>query len=438
MATNVRIPTTGNAGEDAVLVEWNVGVGSTVAQGAVLAVLETAKAAMEVEAPVGGQVLQLLYAAGDEVPEHAVLAVIGEPGESNGDGEPQRDAASATAAASDDALAQLAAQSQEPSSTTPPVQPARSGRISISPRARAMARDRSIDTSAVTGSGPLGRIVIRDISDIIAAQLSDAPVAEPVNSAQLPDPAPCLAAVAAAQDAAQSGVGARNGALAPAAVIPVRGARKATAQRMHASLTQTAQLTLTRYADATALLTYAARLRTHCEVNALPKIGLNDLLMYAAARTMTRHPDANSWFDWDGIRQFEQVNLGFAVDTERALLVPVIRDAGSLTLSDLAAAAKNLIARARSGSLTVEDMDQGTFTVSNLGGLGVHWFTPVLNPPQSCILGIGATHRTHSDAPAWIPLSLTFDHRALDGAAAAATLADLAATIESIDLLSAF
>jgi len=436
VATDVRVPTTGNAGEDAVLVEWNVGVGSTVAEGAVLAVLETAKAAMEVEAPVGGQVLQLLYAAGDEVPEHAVLAVIGEPGESNGDGEPQSDAASATAAASDDALAQLAAQSQEPSPTTPPAQPARSGRISISPRARAMARDRSIDTSAVAGSGPLGRIVIRDI---IAAQLSDALVAEPVRSGQFSDPAPRPAAVAAAQDsAAQSGVGAGNGALTPAAVIPVRGARKATAQRMHASLTQTAQLTLTRYADATALLTYAARLRTYCEANALPKIGLNDLLMYAAARTMTRHPAANSWFDWDGIRQFEQVNLGFAVDTERALLVPVIRDAGSLTLSDVAAAAKNLIARARSGSLTAEDMDQGTFTVSNLGGLGVHWFTPVLNPPQSCILGIGATHRTHSDAPAWVPLSLTFDHRALDGAAAAATLANLAATIESIDLLSAF
>jgi pyruvate dehydrogenase E2 component (dihydrolipoamide acetyltransferase) len=433
MATDVRVPTTGNAGEDAVLVEWNVGVGSTVAQGEVLAVLETAKAAMEVEAPVAGQVLQLLYAAGDEVPEHAVLVVIGEPGENpTAEPVPQEEAG-------ENAARPEVAEPVQDAST-----PAESGRstdrVSISPRARALAQQRSVDVTTLVGSGPLGRIVIRDIPAAAPAMAPPdhrAVAQEPNQRGPFPD---------ADAAAVSEGPGVRAGSqsqassagLSPSMVVPVRGARKATAQRMQSSLTETAQLTLTRYADATALLAYAPRLRSYCEARSLPKIGLNDILMFAVARAVARHPAINAWFGWDGIAQYDQVNLGFAVDTERALLVPVIPDAARLTMAELAAAARNLIARARGGSLTAQEMDQGTFTVSNLGGLGVHWFTPVLNPPQVGILGIGAAHRAHPDAPAWIPLSLTFDHRALDGAAAASALADIAATIESIDLLSAF
>jgi pyruvate dehydrogenase E2 component (dihydrolipoamide acetyltransferase) len=260
-----------------------------------------------------------------------------------------------------------------------------------------------------------------------------------------------IADVVAAQDrVAAEAPPERRGAPAPATadqipsapgdeftVVPVRGARKITAQRMHASLSESAQLTLTRYAKAKPLLRYAKRLRQVTDATSRPRIGVNDLIMFATARAVARHPAANSWFDWEGIKQFAHVNLGFAVDTGHALLVPVIRFADTMTLSELSQAARTAIDKARVGTLTPEEMDGGTFTVSNLGSQGIHWFTPVLNPPQSCILGVGATHQAHPGVPSLLPLSLTFDHRAIDGVGAAALLADIARSIETVDVVAA-
>jgi pyruvate dehydrogenase E2 component (dihydrolipoamide acetyltransferase) len=220
-------------------------------------------------------------------------------------------------------------------------------------------------------------------------------------------------------------------------VVPLRGARKITAQRMHASLANSAQLTLTRYAKAKALLRYARRLRQVTDATSLPRIGLNDLIMFAAVRAVAQHPEANSWFDWEGIKQFTHVNLGFAVDTGQALLVPVIRSADTMTLAELSQAARRAVEKARAGTLAPDEMDGGSFTVSNLGRLGVHWFTPVLNPPQTAILGIGATHQSHPAGPSLLPLSLTFDHRAIDGATAAKLMFDIARCIETVDVIAA-
>ncbi len=394
MSTDVRVPTTGNAGEDAVVLEWNVAVGAQVTAGDILVTLETAKATMEVDAPASGVVLKILYNEGDDAPEHGLLAVLGEPGEVVDDAQQAPDAPAAPAVA------------PAPEAAAP------SARTAASPRARVIAERNGIDLASVVGGGPGGRIIVSDVLRLKQETAVSAPVA------QAPVPAP----VAAAEFT----------------VIPVRGARKVTAQRMQASLQNTAQLTLTRYADAGALLAYAARLRSVAEQGGGPRIGVNDLLLFATARAVVKHPAANSWFDWDGIKQFSAVNLGFAVDTGRALLVPVVRNADTLTLAGVAGAAKGLIERARAGTLTGDEMDGGTFTVSNLGGLGVHWFTPVLNPPQSGILGVGAVHRTSPDTPALLPLSLTFDHRSLDGAAAAALLADIAWAIENVDVLAAY
>lgn len=413
MATDVRVPTTGNAGEDAVVVEWNVSVGDTVAVEDVLVVVETAKSTMDITAPVGGTVLELKYAVGDEAPEHAVIAVLGAQGEVV--------EASATAAPATAAAAAVPA-SEAPATPAPPAAPAAAAapaavsgmRIAASPRARILAERRGVALEALTGSGPGGRVIV---ADVLAA--NPAAAAAPA----VANPAPASAAPAGEPEYE---------------IVPVRSARKVTAQRMQASLQDSAQVTLTRYAGADALLEYSARLREVTEARGLPKIGVNDLLLFATARTVGNHPAANSWFAWDGIRQFRSVDLGFAVDTGSALLVPVIRGAHRLTISELAAEAQGSIARARAGQLTGPEMDGGTFTVSNLGGLGVHWFTPVLNTPQTCILGVGATHQLHPEGPRLLPLSLTFDHRAIDGAAAAALLADLATAIEGIDTLAAF
>ncbi|MGI8546354.1 MAG: dihydrolipoamide acetyltransferase family protein [Gemmatimonadaceae bacterium] len=431
MSIDVRVPTTGNAGEDAVIIDWNVSVGAQVNAGDVLVVLETAKATVDVEAPESGEVLKIMYETGDEVPEHEVLAIIGRAGELPRKAGPAEDvgdpgatapaepstaiSASATPEANSAAVtAPTAASAEVPTITQ--------GRTRISPRARILAERNAIALESVTGTGPGGRIIVNDILD--AKRRTNA---EPASTALPPtDAAPPSQPVVAPLDEAE------------VVVVPVRSARRITAQRIQASLQNTAQVTLTRYAGADALLGYVMRLRAVAENVPLPKIGVNDVVLFATARAVAKHPEANSWFNWDGIRQFRSVNLGFAVDTRNALLVPVIPHADRLTLAELAAAAKTAIDKSRGGSLTAQDMDGGTFTVSNLGGLGVHWFTPVLNPPQSCILGVGATHKSHPDGPTLLPLSFTFDHRAIDGAKAAAVLADITASIEAVDVLAAF
>jgi pyruvate dehydrogenase E2 component (dihydrolipoamide acetyltransferase) len=423
MATDVRVPTTGNAGEDAVVLAWNVTEGSDVSAGDVLVTLETAKATIEVEAPISGQVLRTFYVAGDEVPEHEVLAVLGEPGEQM----PPGGSSAGPAADADDmgttspayptpaVMATQTARSAERDGLA--TSPAR--RHSASPRARRLAEEFGIDLTSLAGSGPMGRIII---ADVVAAQ-DRATTEAPPDQRATPVPATADQVNAAPPD--------------EFTVVPVRGARKITAQRMHASLSNSAQLTLTRYARAKALLRYAKRIRQVTDATSRPRIGLNDLIMFGVVRAVARHPEANSWFDWEGIKQFAHVNLGFAVDTGQALVVPVIRSADTMTLSELSQAARTAIDKARAGTLKPHEMDGGSFTVSNLGSQGVHWFTPVLNPPETCILGVGATHRTHPGAPSLLPLSLTFDHRAIDGARAARLLADIARCIETVDVIAA-
>lgn len=415
MSIDVRVPTTGNAGEDAVVVSWNVAEGATVSSGDVLVVLETAKSTIDIEAPEDGHVLTIRYAEGDEVPEHAVLAILGAPGETV-DAEPEIGLPAALEEPS--APADTPSENPATASTDVPseVQPASissdSGRIAASPRARVLAERNGIHLEDLTGTGPGGRIIV---GDVLGAKVRPA---SPPAAAQL------VAPLAGHQD--------------EFTLVPVRGARKVTAQRMHESLQNTAQVTLTRYAQADAMLDFVQRLRVVTEAQGLEKIGVNDILLFATARAVAKHPEANSWFSWDGIRQFSAVNIGFAVDTGAALLVPVIRGANALSLSAVAAAAHASIAKAKAGKLTTDEMEGGTFTVSNLGSLGVHWFTPVLNPPQSCILGVGATHQLHPEGGHLLPLSLTFDHRAIDGAAAAILLGDIVAAIESADVLTTF
>ncbi|MGD8169100.1 dihydrolipoamide acetyltransferase family protein [Herbiconiux sp. P16] len=435
MSIDVRVPTTGNAGEDAVIVDWSVSVGSQVSAGDVLVTLETAKATIEVEAPEGGEVLKILFESGAEVPEHEVLAILGTAGETVAESGPAAGPASdatdpgATAPATatpavtvTDAPNAAGATAASPAPTPPSTRAGGIGeRVKASPRARILAERNGIDLATVAGSGPGGRVII---ADVLAAKKQQQAEASPTSEARTTASAAAPAGPAAQPDAEFD-------------LVPVRGARKITAQRMHASLQETAQVTLTRYADASALLAYLKRLRAVTEAQGLPKIGVNELVLFATARAVAKHPAANSVFDWDGIRQYRSVNLGFAVDTGQALLVPVIPGADRLTVGELAAGTRGLIEKARTGKLTSAEMGGGTFTVSNLGSLGVHWFTPVLNAPQSCILGVGAAHQTHPDAPSLLPLSLTFDHRALDGAAAAALLADLAQAIETVDVLSA-
>ena len=392
MATEVKVPSTGNAGEDAVIVEWHASVGTAVRAGSTLVTLETAKAAVDVEAPVDGILLAANFAAGDEVPEHAVLAVIGAPGDVV---EVESTAPAPMPIETSNAPSPTA---ERPASTG-----MRRSTVAVSPRAAIIAERRGVDLTAVRGTGPGGRILIRDVQD---AERSAPVVRTP-----------------AVHDTVT--------------IVPVRGSRKVTAQRMQASLQDSAQVTLTRYAEADTLLAFAQRLRPVTQSRELPKIGVNELVAFATARAIAEHPKANALFSWDGIEQHSVVHLGMAVDTGQALLVPVLRNASELSLMDFTSALQAGIAKAKSGSLTAAEMDGATFSITNLGGLGVHWFTPVLNPPQACILGIGATHQLHPQGSTLLPLSLTFDHRAIDGADAAKALAAIADSIAAVDVLAA-
>lgn len=400
MSVEIRVPTTGNAGEDAVVIELRAPLGSTVTEGDVVAVLETAKASVEVEAPGSGTVLEVRCAEGDEVPEHLVLLVIGEPGE---------------VSAPSPAPASTAAVVEELPSEPPPQAPATSESahssesIAVSPRARLLAQRNGIELSTVSGSGPGGRIII---PDVLAKKSSATSV-------------PALGSPAA-----------KDARLLPASIQKVRGARKVTASRMTQSLQESAQLTLNRYVAADVLVAFSKRLRVFTEAKNLPKVSINDMVNFAVAQVLPQYPAANSRFSWEGIAQFTWVNLGVAVDTGTALVVPVIRNAHTLSLLELAEQTRTIAERARSGGLDIADMEDGTITVTNLGMFGVHWFTPVLNPPQSCIVGVGAVHQPTPDAPALLPLSFTFDHRALDGAEAARCLAAVSDALENIDALS--
>lgn len=401
MSVEIRVPTTGNAGEDAVVIELRATVGSTVAEGDVVAVLETAKASVDVESPASGTVLDIACAEGDEVPEHSVLLIIGEPGEV---------IAKAPQPTSDAPVEPVA--SPEPAVHTSVVveNHTSSDRVASSPRARLLAERNGIDLSGLSGTGPGGRIIVPDVLAKKNSVTSLTPT--PQSPAALAD-------------------------LVPANIQPVRGARKVTATRMSQSLQEAAQVTLNRYVSADVLVAFSKRLRVFTETKNLPKVSINDMVNFAVAQVLPNYPAANSHFSWEGIAQFTQVNLGVAVDTGTALLVPVIRNAHTLSLLELADQTRTVAEKARSGALDMAEMENGTITVTNLGMFGVHWFTPVLNPPQSCILGVGALHQPTPDTPALLPLSFTFDHRALDGAEAARCLAAISEALENIDALSA-
>jgi pyruvate dehydrogenase E2 component (dihydrolipoamide acetyltransferase) len=212
---------------------------------------------------------------------------------------------------------------------------------------------------------------------------------------------------------------------------------------MLASLQTTAQLTMNAYADARALRALRARLKASQQSLALNAVTINDLVMFAVARTLPGFPAVNTHLRDDALHQFSSVHLGFAVDTPKGLIVPVIHNAHLLSLRDLSSEAARLARAAQEGSIKPDELEGGTFTVSNLGGFGVDTFTPVLNPPQVGILGVGGIALRAVEAGddiAHIPhiaLSLTIDHRAVDGAPGARFLQALASALANIDVLLA-
>ncbi|MFN3331866.1 MAG: dihydrolipoamide acetyltransferase family protein [Caldilinea sp.] len=463
MATPIVMPKQGNTVESVIIVDWKKQVGDIVAVDDVLCEVETDKATMEVPSPAAGTLLATLYAAGDEVPVMATIAWIGEAGEAV-PGSEERGArgeeSAPQAAAPSDMSTPATVQSPNLSIAQSPISNLQSP---ISPRARHLAERKGVEATALAGSGPGGRVIERDVQAAIAAQPKLTPVAKAMvaeggfavpaqgsgpggrvtskdlvkaEARQIKEIAP----VAISQSPiSQSPIS--NLQSPEAEIIPVKGVRKVIAERMLQSLQTTAQLTLHASADARALQALRKRIKESPEAMGVRGVTINDLVLFAVARTLPAFPGLNALFTGAEIHQYRTVHLGVAVDTPRGLMVPVVRNAEMLSLRQLSAEAKRLATACLESKITPDELTGGTFTVTNLGAFGVESFTPVLNPPQVAILGVCNIQPKPTevgDKVKFVPhigLSLTINHQVVDGAPAARFLQALGQAIATIDLL---
>ena len=435
MATPVIMPKQGQSVESCIIVGWKKRVGDVVKAGDILCEVETDKATFEVESPAAGTLLAIFHEQGADVPVLMPIAAIGSPGE-NVDALRGGAVPAAAAAA---APAPVAAAPAAPAAVTAAAPQTSNGKIKASPRAKAAAAARGVSLAGLRGSGPGGRIIERDV--VAAAASAPSPVR------------PASAVIAQAPVA-----------LAPGQVreVKVTGIRKLISERMLASLQTTAQLTMHTAADARALQSLRKKFKESPESMGLREVTINDMVLFAVSRTLTQYPDVNALLAGDTLHQYSDVHLGFAVDTPRGLMVPVIRNAHARSLRDIAHEAARLAKGCREGGVTPAEMAGGTFTVTNLGMFGVHGFTPVLNVPQVGILGVGAivpgpvqdadgaksaeygstrsTSTPYVGGVTFVPqiaLSLTINHQVVDGAPGARFLQALAADISRFDLLLA-
>jgi pyruvate dehydrogenase E2 component (dihydrolipoamide acetyltransferase) len=396
------MPQLGLTMEQGTILQWLKAEGEQVTKGQPVVLIQTEKVEYEVEAPAAGTLLKVVAQAGEELPVGGLMGILGQPGE---------DVSALLAASAAEPRAagpapskdkhEPRATSQEPGAGTPR-QPGE--RIKISPVAKKLAQEHGIDLATLTGTGPEGRIVREDVERGIAGK------------------------------SRELRAGSREGAEPD--IIPLSGIRKAIFDRMGQSWREAAQVTLFADADMTEVVRLRQAQGAEWERRFGIKPSYSDLIHMAVARALREAPRINCRLDGPGVRIRKEVNLAFAIDLGEGLVAAVIKNADKKSLGDLAKEAQALAERARSGRLAPDDVADGTFTVTNLGGLGVESFTPIINPPQAGILGIGrimekpvvlggAIH-----IRSMMALSLVFDHRLIDGAPAAKFLAKVKELLE--------
>ena len=442
MATDVVMPKWGLTMKSGKVSRWFKSEGDTVQKGDPLFEVETDKITNSVESPASGVLFQIVVPAGETVPVKTIVAVIAAEGET-----PERRTATVADTAPEE---------------TPSVAPAAAERagdgafVRATPIARRIAREKGIELTRVTGTGPGGRVTEKDVLDFAAAPPSPEPAA-----AVAATPSAIELATKAGIDLAQikgsgeggkvlkvdilrtmnpetrSAPGTGSGGMPLPGILPMAGMRQVIADNMMASLHGSAQLTVFVECDATAMTVFRDRVRQkYAGREDVPNISYNDIIALAVCRTLKDFSIVNSWLTDEGIVVHDHVNLGIAVALDAGLVVPNVKSADRKGLIDLAREIRSLADKAKSGGLTMDDIQGGTFTITNVSMLGVDGFTPILNPPETGILGVGRA----IDRPAVVDgqivvrkmmtLSLTFDHRVTDGAPAMRFLRALADTIE--------
>ena len=395
MATKLVMPKLGLSMTEARIIEWFKNEGDAVQKGDGVLNIETEKIMYTVEAPAAGVLLKIFAKVGDVMPIGATLAYIGEAGEQ------VPEAGQAGTAEREETAAPAAAKEH----VSHGEKPGRSSKIRISPVAKALAEKLNIDYTAIRGSGPNGRIVKEDI------------IAQSESAAQ-----------ATAAEQAQKGTTTEADTLDR---IPYSGMRKSIGTNMSRSWNLAPKVTQNMLVDVTELLEFRKKLNGDLADGQI-KISVTDMLTKIVAKAIKKHPIINSVLEEDSIRLLRNINIGIAVSLEQGLIVPVIKDADKKDVFTIGKEIRKLTEKARTNSLKLEDIQGGTFTITNVGAYGsVDFFTPIINQPESAILGVGRI----KEAPAVINreitirslmgFSLSFDHRVIDGAPAAQFLATI-------------
>jgi pyruvate dehydrogenase E2 component (dihydrolipoyllysine-residue acetyltransferase) len=394
MATELTLPRLGQGMESGTIVRWLKQEGDQVEKGEPLYELDTDKVTQEVEADASGVLLKILAGEGEEIEVGKRIAVIGEQGEEVAEVEEDEQEEGSPGPARKDGRDREAS-AEEPEPAAAEAEPTRfDGRVKASPLARRIARERGIDLGALTGTGPEGRVVAEDVERAAAA--------------------PAYATVGAAPLEAE--------------IVKLSSLRRTIARRLTEAWEAPA-FQISMSADMTRALALRERLRDE-------GVTVTDVLTKLAAIALLRHREVNAHFADDELRIFPSAHVGLAVATERGLLVPVLRECERKPLVQIAAERGALVTRAREGKLTQDDLEGGTFTISNLGMYGVEQFVAVLNPPQAAILAVGVIEQRpvleDGDfvARPLMSLTLTCDHRAVDGAKAAEFLRELKTLLE--------
>ena len=393
MAHAVIMPRQGQSVETCIITEWYLKKGDKVSEGDLLFAYETDKASFDEVADADGILLDIFFIAGDEVPVLTNVAVIGEEGEDVEEFKPKNSYSDIEKNEKDKSGSIV--ENKKQTENMPGVSPVtETGKLKISPRASKLALQIELDYENLTGTGPGGRIIERDIVNAGATDFEDKPLSN---------------------------------------------VRKLIANAMYESLRNSAQLTHHTSADARKILELRNKVKSRVESEGYQNITLNDMVCHAVINALKKHHETNAHFLGDKIRYFKKVNLGFAVDTPRGLLVPVVMKADKLSLVELSVEMEKIAGQCHSGSVDPDLLSNelATFTVSNLGAYGVEMFTPVINLPQVGILGVNAIIKRPAELEGgaigfvpYIGLSLTYDHRAIDGGPASLFLKTVKEEVE--------
>jgi pyruvate dehydrogenase E2 component (dihydrolipoyllysine-residue acetyltransferase) len=411
----ITMPKLSDTMVEGTIARWKKKQGDTVETGDILAEVETDKATMEMEAFDDGVLKEIYVNDGGVAKVGEKIALVLAEGES------PDSADAAPAAKTEEAPAAQPAQGKAPPPPAAPAPAAPSGaRVKASPLAKKIAAERGVGLDNIQGSGPGGRIVAKDIPEKGAAPAAAAP------AAAAPAAAPKIQAV--------PGEGDKR--------VPLTGMRRVIAERLLASKTQLPHFYLTIEVDASSLMRLRKELNSANEAAGLPKLTVNDFILLAVARAASSHPYINASWAGDAIIQYASVNISVAVAVDEGLVTPVIRDANKLSLKEISAAVKDLAKRARDKKLKPEEYQGGTITVSTLGAYGIEQFFAIINPPQAAILAIGAiVKKPVVNAKGEIvvgermAISLSGDHRVVDGAVGSEYLGTLRKLIENPALM---